>query len=102
MHHKSTRLPIDLCHLAVLSYCYYLSERGFTPSDAHSLLFERGFTPSDPHSLLGSVVNGRFGNRVKVSRKTGKLFFKLSETGLTFFHFFFLRLCLFLFSVLRS
>jgi hypothetical protein len=48
----------------------FLFERGFTPSDPHRLLFEGGI-PSDPHRLL----NSRYGNRVNVSRKPGKLFF---------------------------
>ena len=54
--------------------------------------FGRGFTPSDPHSLLGSAVNDRFGNRVKVSRKPGKLLFSLIskiKPGNLFFSVFF-------------
>ena len=40
-------------------------------------LFERGFTPSDPHSLLGSAVIRRFGNRVN--------FFFFFSPSFTFF-----------------
>ena len=70
---------MHLVHLAAT--IVFLLERGFAPSDPHSLLFESGFAPSDPHILLKPVLEtGKnvLGSRVKCDRKSGELFSFLS------------------------